>query len=130
MIVVNIVEIDAPYVGNKSKKNMVAIAELAMFTKLFPIKIVDNSESKTAYPGFADFTFYGGLYRGVNLIYDIPETHFSLTDFGSKGVYVTPKMNGDVYVKAVVTGYHTGVKVRYDVIDAEGKTVFIKTAGK
>ena len=88
---------------------------------------VDNSESKTAYPGFADFTFYGGLYRGVNLIYDIPETHFSLTDFGSKGVYVTPKMNGDVYVKAVVTGYHTGVKVRYDVIDAEGKTV--ATAG-
>lgn len=88
---------------------------------------VDNSDSKTVYPGFADFTFYGGLYRGVNLIYDVPETHFSLTDYGSKGVYITPKMNGDVYVKAVVTGYHTGVKVRYDVIDAQGKIV--ATAG-
>ena len=36
-------------------------------------------------------------------------------------------MNGDVYVKAVVTGYHTGVKVRYDVLDADGKIV--ATAG-
>ena len=105
----------------------VDITKLLTSPKNFLEVTVDNSESKTAYPGFADFTFYGGLYRGVNLIYDIPETHFSLTDYGSKGVYVTPKMNGDVYVKAVVTGYHTGVKVRYDVIDAEGKIV--ATAG-
>lgn len=105
----------------------VDITKLLTSPKNFLEVTVDNSESKTAYPGFADFTFYGGLYRGVNLIYDIPETHFSLTDFGSKGVYVTPKMNGDVYVKAVVSGYHTGVKVRYDVMDAEGKTV--ATAG-
>ena len=105
----------------------VDITKLLTSPKNFLEVTVDNSESKTAYPGFADFTFYGGLYRGVNLIYDIPETHFSLTDYGSKGVYVTPKMNGDVYVKAVVSGYHTGVKVRYDIIDAEGKTV--ATAG-
>ena len=105
----------------------VDITKLLTSPKNFLEVTVDNSESKTTYPGFADFTFYGGLYRGVNLIYDVPETHFSLTDFGSKGVYVTPKMNGDVYVKAVVTGYHTGVKVRYDVLDAEGKIV--ATAG-
>ena len=105
----------------------VDITKLLTSPKNFLEVTVDNSESKTAYPGFADFTFYGGLYRGVNLIYDIPETHFSLTDYGSKGVYVTPKMNGDVYVKAVVTGYHTGVKVRYDVLNAEGKIV--ATAG-
>ena len=105
----------------------VDITKLLSSPKNFLEVTVDNSESKTAYPGFADFTFYGGLYRGVNLIYDVPETHFSLTDFGSKGVYVTPKMNGDVYVKAVVTGYHTGVKVRYDVMDAQGKIV--ATAG-
>ena len=105
----------------------VDITKLLSSPKNFLEVTVDNSESKTAYPGFADFTFYGGLYRGVNLIYDVPETHFSLTDYGSKGVYVTPKMNGDVYVKAVVTGYHTGVKVRYDVMDAQGKVV--ATAG-
>ena len=105
----------------------VDITKLLTSPKNFLEVTVDNSESKTAYPGFADFTFYGGLYRGVNLIYDIPDTHFSLTDYGSKGVYITPKMNGDVYVKAVVTGYHTGVKVRYDVLDAQGKVV--ATAG-
>ena len=105
----------------------VDITKLLSSPKNFLEVTVDNSESKTAYPGFADFTFYGGLYRGVNLIYDIPDTHFSLTDYGSKGVYITPKMNGDVYVKAVVTGYHTGVKVRYDVLDADGKIV--ATAG-
>ena len=105
----------------------VDITKLLSSPKNFLEVTVDNSESKTAYPGFADFTFYGGLYRGVNLIYDVPETHFSLTDYGSKGVYVTPKMNGDVYVKAVVTGYHTGVKVRYDVMGAQGKVV--ATAG-
>ena len=105
----------------------VDITKLLTSPKNFLEVTVDNSESKTAYPGFADFTFYGGLYRGVNLIYDVPETHFSLTDYGSKGVYVTPKMNGDVYVKAVITGYHTGVTVRYDVMDAQGKIV--ATAG-
>ena len=105
----------------------VDITKLLTSPKNFLEVTVDNSESKTAYPGFADFTFYGGLYRGVNLIYDVPETHFSLTDYGSKGVYVTPKMNGDVYVKAVVSGYHTGVKVRYDVLDAKGNVV--ATAG-
>lgn len=105
----------------------VDITKLLSSPKNFLEVTVDNSDSKTTYPGFADFTFYGGLYRGVNLIYDVPDTHFSLTDYGSKGVYVTPKMNGDVYVKAIVTGYHTGVKVRYDVLDAKGNIV--ATAG-
>ena len=29
---------------------------------------VDNAPSKTVYPQVADFTFYGGLYRDVNLV--------------------------------------------------------------
>lgn len=88
---------------------------------------VDNGETNEVYPGFADFTFYGGLYRDVNLIYDVPETHFSLEDYGSKGVYVTPKINGDVYVKSIISGYRTGVSVRYDVLDKDGNVV--ATAG-
>mgnify|MGYP002517297787 CR=1 FL=1 len=88
---------------------------------------VDNGENKEVYPTLADFTFYGGLYRDVNLIYDVPETHFSLTDAGSKGVYVTAKANGDVAVKAIVNGYVSGTKVKYEVLDAEGKVV--ATAG-
>ena len=84
---------------------------------------VDNSENKKVYPGFADFTFYGGLYREVNLITDVPETRFSLDDYGSKGVYVTAKTNGDVKVKAVINNYQKDIKVCYEVIDAEGNVV-------
>ena len=29
---------------------------------------VDNSKCDTVYPQFADFTFYGGLYRGISII--------------------------------------------------------------
>ena len=80
---------------------------------------VDNSERKDIYPAFADFTFYGGLYRDVNLIYDVPETHFSLTDAGSMGVYVTAKKNGDVHVKSIISGYRTGISVLYEILDKE-----------
>ena len=31
----------------------------------------------SVYPQSADFTFYGGLYRGVNLI-SVPDAHFDL----------------------------------------------------
>ncbi len=82
---------------------------------------VNNSTEKTIYPETADFTFYGGIYRYAKIIYDIPDEHFSLDDFGSKGVYVTAKVNGDVYVKSIITGYKTGVSVLYEVLDKDGK---------
>ncbi|MFI3141884.1 MAG: glycoside hydrolase family 2 TIM barrel-domain containing protein [Clostridia bacterium] len=84
---------------------------------------VNNKNNKLVYPSKADFTFYGGLYRDVNLIHDVPQTHFSLDDCGSKGVYVTAKVDGEVHVKALISGYKTGVKVLYEVLDASGKVV-------
>ena len=50
---------------------------------------VDNSENDRVYPQKADFTFYGGLYRGVNLI-TVPAEHFELCKDGTPGVKVTP----------------------------------------
>lgn len=50
---------------------------------------VDNGENDRVYPQKADFTFYGGLYRGVNLIC-IPATHFELCRDGTPGIKVTP----------------------------------------
>ena len=38
---------------------------------------VDNSPNNTVYPQVADFTFYGGLYRNVNLI-GVSEKHMLL----------------------------------------------------
>ncbi len=49
----------------------------------------DNREKSSVYPQSADFTFYGGLYRGVNLI-SVPQTHFDLDYFGGPGLKVTP----------------------------------------
>ncbi len=50
---------------------------------------VDNSENDRVYPQKADFTFYGGLYRDVNLIL-IPSVHFELCKDGTPGIKVTP----------------------------------------
>ncbi|MBR0153965.1 MAG: glycoside hydrolase family 2 protein [Lachnospiraceae bacterium] len=49
---------------------------------------VDNSANDRVYPQMADFTFYGGIYRDVNLII-VPETHFELQKDGTPGIKVT-----------------------------------------
>ena len=53
---------------------------------------VDNSDNDRVYPQKADFTFYGGLYRGVNLIV-VPASHFELGYCGTSGIKVTPVVN-------------------------------------
>lgn len=50
--------------------------------------LCDNSANDRVYPQKADFTFYGGLYRGVYLIC-VPEVHFALDTDGSRGIEVT-----------------------------------------
>ncbi len=62
---------------------------------------VDNSNNDRVYPQKADFTFYGGLYRDVNLIL-VPGTHFELCKDGTPGIKVTPVVNLEEK-KAVVT---------------------------
>ena len=49
--------------------------------------IVDNAPNDRVYPQMADFTFYGGLYRNVNLIC-VNDSHFDLDYFGGKGLYL------------------------------------------
>ena len=63
---------------------------------------VDNSANDRVYPQKADFTFYGGLYRGVNLIL-VPENHFELVKDGTPGIKVTPTVNGSDAVVTVET---------------------------
>lgn len=48
---------------------------------------VDNSHNEDIPPLDADFTFYGGIYRDVELI-TLPKQHFSLDDFASEGFYI------------------------------------------
>lgn len=88
---------------------------------------VDNSSNPLLYPQVADFTFYGGLYRDVNIIYDLPDTHFALLDKSKNGVYITPRMNGDIYIKSFIEGDACGVIKEFEVLDADGKTVAMLT---
>lgn len=67
---------------------------------------VNNEKNRTVYPQKADFTFYGGLYRKVQVI-SVPETHFALNYYGGTGVKVTPEVKRDyaeVKVEAWITG--------------------------
>ncbi|MBU1079974.1 MAG: hypothetical protein KKB59_05740, partial [Spirochaetes bacterium] len=51
---------------------------------------VDNSDVEEVYPLMADFTFFGGLYRGVRVI-AVPPCHLDLMDWGSPGVYLSQR---------------------------------------
>ena len=52
--------------------------------------IVDNAANETVYPQMADFTFYGGLYRDVNIIC-VNNSHFELMHYGGPGLKSHPK---------------------------------------
>ena len=54
---------------------------------------VDNSPNEHVYPQMADFTFYGGLYRSVNLI-AVSRSHFDLDYYGGCGLKITPEVTG------------------------------------
>lgn len=84
---------------------------------------VDNSPDELLYPQVADFTFYGGLYRDVNIICELPETHFSLLDKSKNGVYITPKNSGDVYIKSFIEGPAHEITKEFEISDMNGKTV-------
>lgn len=89
----------------------------------------DNSPSGTVYPQFADFTFYGGIYRDVNLI-SVSESHFDLEDHGSAGIYVTPRVSGSearVTVEVKLAGTKPGQQVRVQIADQSGQVVAEKT---
>ena len=61
---------------------------------------VDNGANDRVYPQKADFTFYGGIYRDVNLIL-VPEKHFGLCKDGTPGIKVTPVVDLEQKVAAV-----------------------------
>lgn len=82
---------------------------------------VDNAPNDRVYPQMADFTFYGGIYRNVNVIC-VPKAHFDLDFFGSPGIRVTPQVEGNV-ARVEVIGYFSGLAgnetVRYVVKDGD-----------
>ncbi|MBR4026373.1 MAG: glycoside hydrolase family 2 protein [Lachnospiraceae bacterium] len=90
---------------------------------------VDNAPNDRVYPQNADFTFYGGLYRSVNLI-AVSNSHFDLEYYGGPGIAVTPIIDGDnanVNVEVWVTNKTDAQKLVYTLKDAEGNVVATAT---
>lgn len=86
---------------------------------------VDNSKNNTVYPQVADFTFYGGLYRDVNIIC-VSESHFALDYYGGRGVMITPSVidkNAKIDVEVFIENRKEGHKIRYTVLDKSDKEV-------
>ena len=97
--------------------------------KTMIVLAVDNAPSDTVYPQVADFTFYGGLYRDVNII-GVSESHFDLSYYGGPGIKVTPIVDGknaNVEVEVFVTNGKLGQSIRFTLRDAEGNVVATTT---
>ncbi len=87
--------------------------------------LVDNSANETVYPQMADFTFYGGLYRNVNII-AVSSSHFELDYYGGKGIAITPEVVGTdakVTFEAFVTNKKDGQMINYIIKDKNGDVV-------
>ncbi len=92
---------------------------------------VDNSPNEIVYPQMADFTFYGGLYRDVNII-AVSESHFDLDYYGAPGIAVTPEIDGEdatVKVDVYLTNAKAAQELMYTIKDAEGKVVAADKVG-
>ena len=86
---------------------------------------VDNSENDRVYPQMADFTFYGGLYRDVNII-AVSESHFDLDYFGGPGIKVTPEIKGadaKAEIEVYLTNPKDGQQLVYSILDKDGNKV-------
>ena len=97
----------------------------ALADKNILVVAVDNGINDRVYPQMADFTFYGGLYRDVNII-AVPESHFDLDYYGGPGIKVTPVVEGEaanVEVEVYLTNAKAGQELAYTLKDAEGNVV-------
>ena len=83
---------------------------------------VDNSVNDRVYPQKADFTFYGGIYRDVELL-TVSKAHFDLDHFAGPGIKVTPEVKGSDAEICVETWANVEGDVKVTLFDAEGNVV-------
>ena len=85
--------------------------------------LVDNSENDRVYPQLADFTFYGGIYRDVNLII-VNKTHFDLSYYGSNGIKVDTNLVDNIWHLKVEPWGNSVSSFDIELFDKEGKLVY------
>lgn len=86
--------------------------------------LVTNAVNDRVYPQKADFTFYGGIYRDVELLI-VGEHHFDLDDYSGPGMHITAKpvdnyRNGRVEIR---TGTNCDEPIAIRILDADGREV-------
>lgn len=87
---------------------------------------VDNSYNEQIPPLAADFTFYGGIYRDVELICTDP-AHFDVLSAGT-GVYLsTPDVSAGSATVEIRSDFRLpegmrGISLRHTVFDADGRS--------
>jgi len=84
---------------------------------------VDNSVNDRVYPQNADFTFYGGIYRDVELLI-VNKAHFDLDFHGGPGIKITPNVNGndaDIHVETWTNTFEGSVDIT--LLEADGSVV-------
>lgn len=90
----------------------------------------DNTVNQKTYPQVADFTFFGGIYRNVNII-EVADTHFDLEYCGAPGIQVTPVLNEngtcDINVKSFVSNIVNNLTIKYSIYDAENNLILEDT---
>ena len=102
----------------------VDITDALEFNNLIVVA-VDNAANETVYPQMADFTFYGGIYRDVNII-AVADSHFDLEYYGAPGIKVTPAIEGanaKIEIEVYVKNKNDDQTLVYRVKDAEGNVV-------
>ncbi|UJL46968.1 DUF4982 domain-containing protein [Virgibacillus sp. NKC19-16] len=97
----------------------VDIGEHVDFGQDNTIAVRVNNEVKDSMPLSGDFTFWGGIYRSVNLVVT-DKTHIDVQDNGSNGVYVSVPNDESIEETAEVT---VEAPVVVDETDAETITV-------
>ncbi len=86
---------------------------------------VDNSANDRVYPQKADFTFYGGLYRDVNIVIT-KDLHFELEKYGTNGIKISPEVDvenksANINCEAWVSGSNSnGQEVRFEIYAPKG----------
>lgn len=98
-----------------TEKNVLAVA-------------VDNGDNTICYPQKADFTFYGGLYRSVNLLV-VPREHFALDYCGTPGIKLTPEVDLETKKANVTVEVWTSGNPKEVTITAAEQTKNVKVSG-
>ncbi|WP_407271889.1 glycoside hydrolase family 2 protein [Radiobacillus sp. PE A8.2] len=80
--------------------------------------IVDNSVNDSIYPQMADFTFYGGIYRDVDLLM-VSMDHFDLDYYGGPGMKITPTVEGSTGKVDIQTYYDGDGEVQVSILDRD-----------